>query len=59
MELTLPELSLSTKQVGSKNSYHLSIEPRKIINFDEIIENKGYSLIHAYGKITSRYSQWS
>lgn len=47
MELTLPELSLSTKQVGSKNSYRLSIEPRKIINFDEIIENKGYSLIHA------------
>lgn len=46
MELTLPELSLSTKQVGSKNSYHLSIEPRKIINFDEIIEDKGYSLIH-------------
>ncbi|MDX2374977.1 hypothetical protein NJD71_12695 [Psychrobacter sp. PP-21] len=46
MELTLPELSLSTKQVGSKNSHHLSIEPRKTINFDEIVENKGYSLIH-------------
>ena len=36
MELTLPEISLSTKKVGSKNSCHLSIEPRKIINFDEI-----------------------
>ena len=42
MELTLPELSLSTKRVGNKNICHLLIESKKIINFDKIIENKGY-----------------